>query len=265
MCGVGPEVRAKVQAKVSQPLSDGQVQQFERDGCLFVPASQLWRPAQRRLLLRHSAQVAHWGTRRGAWMRYLEPDGRTLQRIENFVPYSPPLWQLPADGALVAAAGQLFGEPALLHKDKINYKLPGGGGFAPHQDVAAGWARYGQSRHISAYVAIDRAASVNSPLEAVSGAHTQRWSRDGEAIAAPLCARMRWQAVLADPCDVFFFDSYVPHRSASNQSRRPRRACYCTYSKASEGDWRVRYFADKRRAYPPDAERRRGRVYTYEI
>ena len=33
----------------------------------------------------------------------------------------------------------LFAEQAIIYKEKVNYKLPGGAGFAPHQDVAAGW------------------------------------------------------------------------------------------------------------------------------
>lgn len=247
------------------PLSQEHIARFEQDGCLFVPAATLWRPAQKRHLLRHCNMVARWGKRRGAWMRYLERDHKTLQRIENFVPYSAPLRALLADGPLLAAAGQLLGEAALLHKDKINYKLPGGGGFEPHQDVAAGWERYGQTRHVSAYIALDAARPDNGPLEAVRGAQHRRWSPDDVAIDAATCAQMRWDVVLAQPCDIFFFDAYVPHRSAPNRSRRARRACYCTYTKAAEGDWRARYFADKRRSFPPDDERQRGVTYTYKI
>jgi hypothetical protein len=32
-----------------------------------------------------------------------------------------------------AAVSDLFGEPASLFKEKINFKLPGGGGFLAHQ------------------------------------------------------------------------------------------------------------------------------------
>ena len=56
----------------------------------------------------------------------------------------------------------IMGGPVLLYKDKINMKMPGGasstmlyvlvdlagspgGGFEPHQDIAAGWGSYGES------------------------------------------------------------------------------------------------------------------------
>ena len=45
----------------------------------------------------------------------------------------------------------------------------------------------------------------------------------------------------------------------------PRRVLYATYSKASEGDQRERYYRDKRHNYPPDIEREPGRTYTYKV
>ena len=36
---------------------------------------------------------------------------------------------------IVEATSQLFGEPAVLWKEKMNFKKPGSAGFAPHQDA----------------------------------------------------------------------------------------------------------------------------------
>jgi hypothetical protein len=39
-------------------------------------------------------------------------------------------------------------------------------------------------------------------------------------------------------------------------SRQPRRALYITYNRGSEGNRRADYYALKRRAFPPECERR---------
>jgi hypothetical protein len=62
-----------------------------------------------------------------------------------------------------------------------------------------------------------------------------------------------------------FFDSYLPHRSAPNATRQRRRVLYVTYNRASEGDQRARYYADKHANYPPDCEREAGRRYEYRV
>ena len=42
---------------------------------------------------------------------------------------------------------------------------------------------------------------------------------------------------------------------------RPRPVAY----RASEGDHRARYFADKHRNFPPDVEREPGKVYVFKV
>ena len=62
-----------------------------------------------------------------------------------------------------------------------------------------------------------------------------------------------------------FFDSFTPHRSAPNLTAAPRRVLYVTYNRASEGDHRAHYYADKRASYPPDIEREPGREYVFRV
>ena len=76
---------------------------------------------------------------------------------------------------------------------------------------------------------------------------------------------MRFVPCPARPGDVVFFDSFVPHRSAPNLSRHDRRALYVTWNRLREGDHRARYFADKRRSFPPDIERGPGKVYRFRV
>jgi ectoine hydroxylase-related dioxygenase (phytanoyl-CoA dioxygenase family) len=64
-----------------------------------------------------------------------------------------------------------------------------------------------------------------------------------------------WEPLEAAPGDVVVFDSYVPHRSDTNRSDRPRRVLYLTYNAASRGDHRDRYYADKRAELAAAGER----------
>jgi len=74
-----------------------------------------------------------------------------------------------------------------------------------------------------------------------------------------------WVPISTQPGDVVFFDSYVPHRSAKNTTKDPRRLAYSTYAKKSQGDFRELYYEDKRKSFPPDCERQEGIVYEYKI
>ena len=92
--------------------------------------------------------------------------GPIICRSENFVPVHEGLRALLCTGALLEVAGALLGEPAVLYKEKVNYKLAGGAGYSPHQDAPA----YPLiDTHVSAMVAIDDAGEGNGCLEVVSG------------------------------------------------------------------------------------------------
>jgi ectoine hydroxylase-related dioxygenase (phytanoyl-CoA dioxygenase family) len=67
------------------------------------------------------------------------------------------------------------------------------------------------------------------------------------------------------PGDAVFFDCFTPHQSQPNFTDRPRRNLYLTFNRASAGDFRAQYFADKRRSFPPDAERDPGATYTFRV
>jgi 2-aminoethylphosphonate dioxygenase len=194
-----------------------------------------------------------------------EPRKRVIQRIENFCPYHAGFSAFVRDGRLREAVGQLLGAIACLFKDKINFKMPGGAGFEPHQDQQAGWSRYA-SMFITAMVTIDQATIENGCLEMGDGA------RIAGLIGAewrPLdAAEMKGFSLVpmpTEPGDVLFFDSYAPHASKANMTNRPRRVLYLTYNAAAEGDHRARYFAEKRESFPPDVERRPGIEYKFRV
>ncbi len=201
----------------------------------------------------------------GKWMKYFEPgpDGqRQLCRVENFLAYHSALAELVNGQAMLGLVTELLGEPAILFKEKINYKLPGGAGFAPHQDAPA-FTTFNQSRHLTAMLSVDATTPDNGCLEfaAHPGFGKSLPLADDLTIAPEIARELRWTPLPTQPGDLLLFDSYLPHRSAGNQSAAARRALYLTYAKAAEGDHRLEYYARKRAAFPPDVEREPGREY----
>jgi hypothetical protein len=184
--------------------------------------------------------------------------GPMLCRSENFVPIHDNLRGLLCRGPLVEVAGALLGEPAVLYKEKINYKLAGGAGFSPHQDAPA----YPMIEvHVSAMVAVDDADESNGGLEVVSGRYDEVLPLDERGcIDASVADTLEWMPVPVRAGQTLWFHSRTPHRSGPNHSGRPRRALYPTYNAASEGDLRAAYYDAKRAAFAPAAVGDRARV-----
>jgi ectoine hydroxylase-related dioxygenase (phytanoyl-CoA dioxygenase family) len=210
-----------------------------------------------------------WPEMPGKAMKYFETSKdkgeKLLQRIENFYPFHDGFRTLCDSETLLGTASQLLGEPAVLFKEKINFKLAGGEGFEPHQDAQADWGRYA-SLHLTAMVSVDACTPENGCLEIVAGHHRRgligdMWKPlDGEQLAG-----LDFVAVPSQPGDVIFFDSFTPHRSAPNRTTQARRVLYITYNRRAEGDRRLQYYGDKRASFPPDCEREPGTAYEYKV
>jgi 2-aminoethylphosphonate dioxygenase len=195
----------------------------------------------------------------------LDPQGRVLQRIENFCPHHAGLDRMVRGARLQSAVEQLLGGPAVLFKDKINFKMPGGSGFEPHQDQQAGWSAYAPL-FITALVSIDPTTAENGCLQ-ISNCprQTQLIGREWAPLTAEEMAGFDLTPVPTRSGDAVFFDSYVPHASGANLTREPRRVLYITYNRASDGDHRASYYAHKRASFPPDIERRPGVEYRFRV
>jgi hypothetical protein len=241
---------------------------FRRDG--FVVMSGLFDRAEVRRISAWTDELQALPERPGHCMMYFEPSlldpgQRVLQRIENFCPFHPGFASLCVGDKLSGTTAALLGEPAVLFKDKINFKLPGGDGFKPHQDQQAGWSVYADL-FVTAMVSIDDTTAENGCLELAAGHHTRGLIGDEwKPLSEDDMRRMNARAVPTRAGDVVFFDSYTPHASGPNLTADRRRVLYITYNRLSAGDHRARYFADKRMNYPPDVEREPGRQYVYRV
>lgn len=255
-------------ARAPRFLSDIELADYRRDG--FLVCRRLFGPDEVAELRRATDEVQAWPELPGAWMVYgeqslREPGRRLVNRIENFYPHHPGFKAMFDGDKLLGRVSDLLGAPAVLFKDKINFKLPGGGGFEPHQDQQAGWSVYAPL-FVTALVAIDGATEANGCLELAAGHHTRgligpEWAPLSEAALRGV----HFVPYPTEPGDAVFFDSFVPHRSGPNLSDEPRRVLYVTYNRLADGDHRARYYAEKRRNYPPDVEREPGKQYVYRV
>jgi len=251
-------------------LTPHQIRSYKEDGYLILRANEIWTPEEAQNILKFANDLDSWPETPGKWMKYFETsliDGsRILQRIENFFDFHKGFNDMFNGPSFLNLCSNLMDEEACLFKEKINYKLPGGGEFKPHQDAQAGWGSYGHTFHVSVLVAIDPADAENGCLEMVRGKHKNGLlGPEWKELDDDVVQQLTWEPVPAALGDVIFFGSYVPHRSGPNLSARPRRALYTTYNKLSEGDFRTQYYVDKRKGYPPDCEREPGKVYVYKV
>ncbi len=254
--------------EMTSGLDERQIENFRRDGYLFLPG--FFSGAELRRIAGWTEEVAAWPEEPGRHMVYredsiLSQDDRILQRIEDLTTHHAGFRSLYRDGRLINAVSALLGERAILFKDKINFKLPGGQGFKAHQDAQAGWHRYAPY-FISALVSIDRSTVENGCIEMAPGWHGrgligEEWTPLDQATTG----QMHFVALPTEPGDVVLFDCFAPHRSGDNCTGEPRRVLYVTYNRASDGDHRVAYFADKRKNFPPDIEREPGKTYVFRV
>lgn len=251
---------------IDGPLTAEQVAAFRRDCFVVVPG--FYDAAEMAEISAWVDEVQSWPEIPGKYMMYFEHTDsgeRILNRIENVPPYHAGFARLTGEDKMRGACGQLFGESAVLFKDKINFKMPGGGGFEPHQDVQAGWSRYA-GIHITSLVTIDRTTIENGCLEMALGFHRHELIGDEwTPLTDEHLAGIEFVKIEAEPGDAVFFDSFIPHQSAPNRTAAPRRVLYYTYNRASEGDHLAQYYADKRASYPPDIEREGGKEYHYRV
>ena len=248
---------------LAEPFTEAQLGDWAKSQVLALPG--VLAGSGLTELERWTADLADRAETPGRWMKYFErtaDNDRQLCRVEDFVPYHAGMDALLQGSAMLDRVSQLMGERAVLFKEKINFKLPGGSGFAAHQDAPA-FDAFGQCYHITVLITVDPSDRSNGGLEfgEPTGADTILDQAEDGTIADSVEGAMTWTPIDLPAGSVVMFDSYIPHRSPPNLSTRSRRSLYITYSRASEGDWRARYYADKRATFPPEIERDPGIDY----
>lgn len=184
-------------------------------------------------------------------------DENILVRIEHILGYhNPEISNSLLSQKFIDCLTDLFDEPPVLFKDKVNYKLPGCRADKLHQDQAAGWNAYGDF-YISVAIVVDENRKDNAALSFLKSGNYKKelMSEEWKPLTEddpPYQPEDEYMLLEADPGDVIFFDSYVPHGSPANTSNRSRRNIFLTFNKESDGDKREAYYRDKWAIYPPN-------------
>ncbi len=180
-----------------------------------------------------------------------------LVRIENVLDdHDSGLGKLLLPAKAIECLTQLLGEPPVLFKEKINYKMPGCRADKLHQDQAAGWNAYGPF-YITMGIVVDSNRKENAALSFMNSGNYKRklMSAEWQPLSEddpPYQPEDEYVLLEADPGDVIFFDSFVPHGSPANTGDRSRRNIFLTFNKKSEGDKRAQYYKDKWSNYAPN-------------
>ena len=248
-------------------FSEDEKEQFKNDGFLIV--RNLFSSEEMQRISEAVDELANRPPEIGKQCVYYEDSvseegKRIISRIEDFLDYSPGLKDAIYDSRIMGRLADLFGEPPVLFKEKINYKYPGEKKTEPHQDVQSNWLDFAKF-YISVLISVDDSTIENGCLELTRGHNEGVVDGYWEPLSKEFVDKIEFEYVSTEAGDVLFFDCFVPHQSQPNLSRESRRNMYITYNRQSEGDHRRTYLDDKRKSFPPDFERDPSKVYRFQV
>jgi len=151
-----------------------------------------------------------------------------LNRVENFCDYLPLVDGLIQGEKIKTLLKEITGRDYILFKEKINFKLPGGGGFKPHQDGAA-FRKFVDDELVTVMIPVHISNKKNGCFRLSKYIYTKE-----------LCQHINgsinefgyteehdkyWQNINMKPGDILCFSSYLTHQSNDNLSDLPR-SCY---------------------------------------
>jgi len=249
-------------------LNEKQVKKFKEDG--FVLVRELFSKFEIKKILKYTEELQTSTEVSGKEWKYFEKseinkNEKVLARIENYCKYHEGFNDLCNNSRIMECVNDCLGEKGILFKDKINFKMPGGAGFTPHQDSQAGWDDYAKF-YLTAMVSVDESNIQNGCLEFApghnkSGLIGKLW----KPLSDEDMKNMKFIPIETKPGDAVFFDCFAPHRSEPNLTNKPRRILYLTYNKLSDGNHKERYYEDKYKNYPPDIDRDPNKDYNFKV
>ncbi|UKZ74955.1 hypothetical protein TrVFT333_002625 [Trichoderma virens FT-333] len=245
-------------------LSAEQVTFFKENGYLIV--RDILNDAETAEVQRWAQEVHDWTpTADSQYMPYEEINSRgetVLCRTENYADSHEGFNGLLRGQKLLGLLEQLSGEPMHLFKEKINYKLAGSGGFAPHIDAVA-YNHIKDVKHLTILLAVDKSTLNNGGLEVVDASHNMDipLKVEDHCITDEWVDSHEWTPVELEPGQLLIFTSYLAHRSGPNHSTENRKALYATYNLASEGDLHQDYYELRKKEWPATHMRKKGESY----
>lgn len=224
---------------------------FARDGYAVLPSVvlqselEIFRGEAERL--RTDKQLMDQRNLRAATRSNLTGEEQIVDRLDPILDLSPKFAALAQDPRILSPVEAVFGEPALLMKDKLIYKFPGAFGYGCHQDYTS-WLELPAPPEamLSVLVALDASNCDNGAIELFPGMHHEYYLEripprrllDPAFGLVPESILAGRKPVMLElqAGDLLVFSSLAPHQSGPNRTDDFRRHVYFTYSAACYGD-----------------------------
>ncbi|NIC07090.1 ectoine hydroxylase [Billgrantia bachuensis] len=258
------------------PLSQAQLDEFERKGFLFEPDFVSGEELDE--LRRELSELLNRDDFRGRDFSITEPDSQEIRSLFAVHYLSERFAALARDERLVGRVRQILGGDAYVHQSRINYK-PGfeGKGFSWHSDFETWHAEDGMpAMHaVSASIVLTDNHEFNGPLMLIPGSHRvfvpclgetpddhhrqslkrQEFGVPGREALRELVARHGIEAPKGAAGGLLLFDCNTLHGSNANMSPDPRSNVFFVYNRRDNAC--VEPFAARRRrpsflAHKPD-------------
>lgn len=254
---------------LSRVLNKKEILAYKSNG--FVHCRNIISKKNLKDLYKSVLNVENYPETKNKWMKYFDPrhDDKELilTRVENFIQYEKFLKKFFNSKKLQKNLEKLYGDKVVLFKDKYHPKLPGAKGFEAHQDATIWEGMYNMKNYITVCVMLEKATPKNGALEFAKYNTKKKilLSKSWSVISKKDQKNLKWKKINTNEGDVIFFDDYIPHRSSNNTSRsETRRSLFITYNHYKYGSKRAKYYKDKRKSYPPNFERKKGKKYIFK-
>ena len=188
------------------------------------------------------------------WKYYEHDNKNVLSRIEYFIKSSDKLKSF--------ANSFFLNSNYVLFKDKINFKYPNGEGFIDHQDIAAGWGKYG-SHHITIAIPLCDTTLENGCLYFADIGVDKMLTDEFSDLNSDIVPAEKYNPYPTQRGDIILFDSFIPHKSYKNNTQFERNILYFTYvlNDKNINDVSEKYHADKFKVVPPDIYKEKNIKY----
>ncbi|PRY66898.1 ectoine hydroxylase [Vreelandella songnenensis] len=261
---------------LSGPLSEAQLEEFERKGFLFIP--NLITGDELETLRDDIQALMTTDAYRDQEFSITEPESNEIRSLFAVHRLSERLGALANDERVAGAARQIVGDDPYVHQSRINYK-PGfaGKGFNWHSDFETWHAEDGMPgmHAVSASLILTDNHEFNGPLMLIPGSHTKfvpclgetpednhKSSLKAQEVGVPspealseLVAQHGIEAPKGKAGGLLLFDCNTLHASNANLSPDPRSNVFFVFNRP-DNRCREPYAAPKHRpdflAHSPD-------------
>tara|TARA_B100001057_G_scaffold77424_1_gene72295 strand:- start:42 stop:779 length:738 start_codon:yes stop_codon:yes gene_type:complete len=182
-----------------------------------------------------------------------------LRRIEKIYNKSTDLSKLNKD--ILTLLNKFFGEKYAIFKDKVNIKVPGGDGFAPHYDGVfyfkrgkrrmRGWYEYSDV-FVNCLIALDQRSKNNGYIEIAKENNIpfekliKNMNSKTRQMKKSVLKTAVFKKLPLNIGDITLFSSKCLHKSKKNSSNRSRSLLYYTYNPSKYGNNYFKYYKDKK-------------------